>query len=99
VVVMSEFGRRAKENAALGTDHGHGSMMLVLGDGIAGGQVYSYWPGLHPDQLVGPGDLAITVDYRDVLGELLSKRLNNPDPERVFSGYRVSPLGLAILRV
>lgn len=99
VVVMSEFGRRAKENAALGTDHGHGNMMIVLGDGIVGGHVYSQWPGLHPDQLVGPGDLPITIDYRDVLGEILAKRLNNPDMLRIFPGYTVNPLGLAIPRV
>lgn len=99
VVVMSEFGRRAKENAALGTDHGHGNVMMVLGDGIVGGQVYSRWPGLHPEQLVGPGDLPITVDYRDVLGEILTHRLNNPDMARIFPGYTVNPLGLAVPRV
>jgi len=99
VVVMSEFGRRAHENAALGTDHGHGNMMLVIGDGIAGGKVYSRWPGLHPDQLVGPGDLAITTDYRDVLGEVLAKRLNNPQMDQVFPGYAANPLGLAVPRM
>jgi uncharacterized protein (DUF1501 family) len=70
VVVMSEFGRRVGENAALGTDHGHGNMMLVMGGGIAGGRVYAQWPGLAREQLVGPGDLDITIDYRDVLGEI-----------------------------
>ena len=98
VVVMSEFGRRAHENAALGTDHGHGNMMLVIGDSIVGGKVYSRWPGLHPDQLVGPGDLAITTDFRDVLGEILAKRLNNPQMDQVFPGYTVNPLGLAAAR-
>ena len=33
VVTMSEFGRRAIENGSLGTDHGHGSMMMVIGKG------------------------------------------------------------------
>ncbi len=31
LVVMTEFGRRAYENASLGTDHGHGGLMFVLG--------------------------------------------------------------------
>jgi uncharacterized protein (DUF1501 family) len=98
VVAMSEFGRRVRENAALGTDHGHGNAMLLMGGGIAGGQVYAHWPGLSPEQLTGPGDLAITIDYRDVLGEVLRKRLNNPDPVGVFPGYAVNEIGLALPR-
>ena len=84
VVVMSEFGRRVQENGGLGTDHGHGNMMMVMGGGINGNQVFTQWPGLHDDQLVGPGDLAITTDYRDILGEILRKRLNNPLIHRYF---------------
>ncbi len=38
VVAMSEFGRRVQENGGLGTDHGHGGAMLLLGGGVAGGQ-------------------------------------------------------------
>ncbi len=98
VVVMSEFGRRLQENGGLGTDHGHGSMMMVLGGGIDGGQVFANWPGLHDEQLVGPGDLAVTTDYRDVLGEIIQKRLNNPLLPDIFPGYRVNPLGLAVPR-
>ena len=90
VVVMSEFGRRIKENAALGTDHGHGNMMMVMGNGIQGGQVVADWPGLHGDQRVGPGDLAITTDYRDVLAEIIVNRLNNPNVAEVFPGYAIN---------
>ena len=98
VVVMSEFGRRLQENGGLGTDHGHGNMMMVLGGGINGGRVFANWPGLHDEQLVGPGDLAVTIDYRDVLGELIQKRLNNPLLPDIFPDYTVNPLGLAIPR-
>ena len=98
VVVMSEFGRRLQENGGLGTDHGHGNMMMVLGGGINGGQVFANWPGLHDEQLVGPGDLAVTTDYRDVLGEIIQKRLNNPLLPQIFPGYTVNPLGLAVPR-
>jgi uncharacterized protein (DUF1501 family) len=87
VVTMSEFGRRVQENGGLGTDHGHGSMMMLIGGGVAGGKVHGHWPGLAPEQLVGPGDLAVTTDYRDVLGELLQKRLNNANLDQVFPGY------------
>lgn len=87
VVIMSEFGRRAAENGSLGTDHGHGSAMFVLGGGVHGGRLHGTWPGLADGQLVGPGDLAVTTDYRDVLGEILAHRLHNPALDAVFPGY------------
>jgi uncharacterized protein (DUF1501 family) len=96
VVTMSEFGRRAQENGGLGTDHGHGGAMLLLGGGVAGGRVHGRWPGLAPEQLVGPGDLAATTDYRDILGELVQRRLNNPNLAEVFPGYR--PLFMDVVR-
>ena len=68
---MSEFGRRVQENGSLGTDHGHGSLMLLLGGNVTAGKCSGRWPGLEPEQLVGPGDLAVTTDYRDVLAEVL----------------------------
>ncbi|VAW31392.1 Protein of unknown function (DUF1501) [hydrothermal vent metagenome] len=99
VVVMSEFGRRLQENGGLGTDHGHGNMMMVMGGGINGGQVFANWPGLNDAQLVGPGDLAVTTDYRDVLGEIVQKRLNNPLLPEIFPEYAVNSLGLAVPRL
>lgn len=93
VVVMSEFGRRAYENASLGTDHGHGSAMLLMGGNVAGGKVHGIWPGLEEGQLFGPGDLAVTIDYRDVLGEVLAKRMNNPALGAVFPGFEVRERG------
>jgi uncharacterized protein (DUF1501 family) len=94
IVAMSEFGRRAKENGSFGTDHGHGSMMMVMGGNVDGGKVHSRWPGLGEGQLVGPGDLAVTTDYRDVLSEILVKRLNNPALEEIFPGYLATPRGI-----
>jgi uncharacterized protein (DUF1501 family) len=90
VVVMSEFGRRAAENGSLGTDHGHGSVMFLLGGHVNGGRVHGRWPGLADGQLVGPGDLAVTTDYRDVLGEVCLKRLGNPALNEIFPGFAVT---------
>ena len=87
IVTMSEFGRRASENGSLGTDHGHGSMMMVLGGNVQGGKVHGEWPGMREAQLIGPGDLAVTTDYRDVLSEILVKRLNNPATGAIFPEY------------
>ena len=95
-VTMSEFGRRASETGSLGTDHGHGSMMMVLGGNVDGGKVHGQWPGLAEGQLIGPGDLAVTTDYRDVLSEILTKRLNNPATNEIFPEYQ--PKILSVLK-
>lgn len=94
VVVQTEFGRRVAENSGLGTDHGAGGVLFVLGGGVKGGKVYADWPGLVPDKLVGPGDLKVTTDYRDVLAELLAARFGNHRTAEVFPGLRHRPLGL-----
>lgn len=84
VVVMSEFGRRIAQNGTAGVDHGHGNAMLVMGGHIAGGQVVAQWPGLSNDD---QGDLAITIDYRDILAEILQNRMGATDLASVFPGY------------
>ncbi len=89
IVTMSEFGRRAFENASGGTDHGHGNVMLAMGGGVNGGRVYADWPGLQDSDLVFNGDLAITTDYRDVLSELLLNRAGVSDLSAVFPDYQL----------
>jgi uncharacterized protein (DUF1501 family) len=84
VVVMSEFGRRIEENGTAGTDHGHGNCMFVMGGHVAGGQVLTQWPGLINS---GNGDLDITYDYRDILAEILEKRMGNTTLGDVFPNY------------
>jgi uncharacterized protein (DUF1501 family) len=84
LVVMTEFGRRAYENGSAGTDHGHASFMMALGKNVNGGKVYRDWPGLKDQDLYGSGDLAVTTDYRDVLGELISKRTAGMPLEELF---------------
>ena len=88
VVTMSEFGRTARENGNRGTDHGHGNVMLALGGGIRGGKVYGDWPGLESGQLYEGRDLAVTTDFRAVLGELVNRQLGNRDLAAVFPGYK-----------
>lgn len=95
-VVMTEFGRRAYENSGLGTDHGRATFMLVMGGGIAGGKVYARWPGLSDEALEDPGDLKVTTDYRDVLAEIVARRLRNPHLSEVFPGYTPAFHGIAV---
>ncbi len=87
IVVMSEFGRRLKANESGGTDHGHGNLMMVLGQGIKGGRCLGSWPGLSNDQLDGHTDLAITTDYRQVIAEVLQSRMRGTDVAKVFPGF------------
>ncbi|GAC1353796.1 MAG: DUF1501 domain-containing protein [Herpetosiphon sp.] len=94
IIVMSEFGRRVKENASAGTDHGHGNCAFVLGGGIRGGHVYGQWPGLHPEQLYASGDLQVTTDFRDILSEVVQYRLGNSAIDQIFPGYTPRPLDL-----
>jgi uncharacterized protein (DUF1501 family) len=91
VVTMSEFGRTAKENGNRGTDHGHANVMFVMGGAVQGGRVYGKWPGLAPEQLNEERDLALTTDFRDVLGEAVYKHLGNRSIQSVFPNYDGSP--------
>jgi uncharacterized protein (DUF1501 family) len=95
VVVVSEFGRRLSENASHGTDHGHGSGIFVLGGQVNGGQVVTRWPGLQNEQLYDRADLAVTIDYRQVLSEIVVRRLGNANLNVVFPSYaEYQPLGV-----
>ena len=88
---MSEFGRTAKENGTRGTDHGHANVMFVMGGPVQGGKVYGKWPGLADHELYEKRDLAVTTDFRAVLGEVVSGHLGNKDIDRVFPGYQGGP--------
>jgi len=87
VVTMSEFGRTARENGNRGTDHGHANVMFVIGGPVKGGKVYGRWPGLDDSQLHEGRDLALTTDFRQVLGELVAIHLGNKSLGQVFPGF------------
>jgi uncharacterized protein (DUF1501 family) len=90
-VSMSEFGRTAHENGNRGTDHGHANCMFVMGGNIKGGKVYTRWPGLSEERLNQGRDLAVTTDYRSVLGEIISSHLGDKDLHKVFPGFANDP--------
>ncbi|MBL8746909.1 MAG: DUF1501 domain-containing protein [Phycisphaerae bacterium] len=96
VVAMSEFGRRVMENGSGGTDHGHGAVMMVLGPCVNGGQVMTQWPGLAREQLYQERDLEVTIDFRDILAEIVQSRLGNPNLPFVFPGFVPTPRGVFI---
>jgi len=89
LVSMSEFGRTVHQNGTGGTDHGHANVMFVLGGRVAGGKVYGKWPGMDKSQLYEERDLAITTDFRQVLGEAAFKTLGSRNLEIVFPGAQL----------
>jgi uncharacterized protein (DUF1501 family) len=90
VVTMTEFGRTVRENGNRGTDHGHGSVSFVMGGPVSGGHVRGRWPGLRDGDLYEGRDLAITTDFRDLLGEILVRHVGERDLAAVFPGYAMS---------
>ena len=91
VLTMSEFGRTVRENGNGGTDHGHGTSMLVLGGSVRGKRVAGRWPGLDPADRFEGRDVAVTTDFRDLFGEVLTRHLGTSDLSAVFPGYRTDP--------
>ena len=71
IVVMTEFGRTARINGTVGTDHGTGSMAFLAGGAIKGGRVIADWPGLKDANLYEARDLKPTTDLRGVVKGML----------------------------
>ncbi|RDI95920.1 DUF1501 domain-containing protein [Meiothermus sp. QL-1] len=67
IMVFSEFGRQVAENASLGTDHGEGGLMLVLGGGVKGG-LYGEEPDLENLEL---NAIKYQTDFRNVYATAL----------------------------
>ena len=91
LVTLTEFGRTVRENGNRGTDHGHGSISLVMGESVRGGQVHGRWPGLGRADLYQGRDLAVTTDFRSLIGELLARHVGCRDLKTVFPGHSVAP--------
>jgi uncharacterized protein (DUF1501 family) len=95
LVAFSEFGRNVRENGSNGTDHGRAAALFAMGKGIAGGIVMTKnWKPLARTNLELGQDLPVTIDYRDVLSEIVQKRLGNPNLAFVFPGWTPTVLGI-----
>ena len=94
-MTISEFGRRAQENASSGTDHGAASTMLLFGEGLNG----NGFVGTHPDlnNLDENGNLQFTTDYRTVYASVLEDWLcidSNVVNQTLLVDYNRAALGL-----
>jgi uncharacterized protein (DUF1501 family) len=90
VVTLSEFGRRVKENANQGLDHGYGNVMFLVGAGVKGGRYHGTWPGLTNTT---DADLLVTTDYRSVLSEVVTTGLG-ASTATVFPGFTPETVGV-----
>jgi uncharacterized protein (DUF1501 family) len=91
VVVVTEFGRTARVNGTVGSDHGTGTVAFLLGGAVQGGRVFADWPGLSQNQLHEGRDLKPTTDLRAVLKGLLQDHLGLSAAvlaDKVFPGSR-----------
>ena len=71
VMVFSEFGRRVRENANQGTDHGAAAPMFLAGPGLKPGPC-----GAHPSLTdLDDGDLRHHTDFRQVYATVLDRWL------------------------
>lgn len=90
VMSFSEFGRRVRENASGGTDHGTAAPMFMVGSNVNAGPI-----GGHPSLTdLDNGDLKYQIDYRTVYAEVLENWLgvkssaivgDNIDPLSIFT--------------
>src|SRR6266571_1164063 len=82
VATWSEFGRRPKENASGGTDHGAAAPVFLIGNPVKGG-IYGQAPAL--TDLDSTGNLKYSVDFRSVYQEILGGHLG-ADPKEILGG-------------
>ncbi|MEM7696558.1 MAG: DUF1501 domain-containing protein [Pseudomonadota bacterium] len=93
VTITTEFGRTVRINGSDGTDHGAGTVAMVLGGTVNGGRVIADWPGLAERQLYEGRDLRPTTDLRAVLKGILADHFGL---DRRTLGDRVFPRTAAL---
>jgi uncharacterized protein (DUF1501 family) len=75
ILVVTEFGRTAKVNGTVGTDHGTATVAFLVGGAVKGGRIIADWPGLKTAQLHEGRDLKPTTDLRGVMKGVLAQHL------------------------
>jgi uncharacterized protein (DUF1501 family) len=83
-MTFSEFGRRVKENAGRGTDHGTAAPLFIVGTKVKGG-LYGQDPVL--SSLDDNGDLIYGTDFRSVYGTVLDKWMGSSSSKVLNGSY------------
>ena len=88
IMVFSEFGRRVKQNASNGTDHGKANNVFIISSQLKKAGIYNQTPDLeHLDD----GDVAHSIDFRSIYATLMNKWLKADDTK--ILGRSFDPLG------
>ncbi len=95
VLVATEFGRTVAINGTQGSDHGTGSMAMLLGGAVAGGRVVADWPGLKQSQLYEGRDLRPTTSIDSVIAGALGSHFAI-DPARIMAASFPGSAGRAL---
>ncbi|GAB3706202.1 DUF1501 domain-containing protein [Spirosoma flavus] len=89
LMTFSEFGRRVKQNASNGTDHGTANNVFLIGGGLPSKRVLNEAPNLTK---LDEGDLVYSVDFRQIYATLLRDYLGADDVAilgRKFDGLKI----------
>jgi len=86
VLTFSEFGRRVKQNAANGTDHGAANNVFVIGKNLSKPGFYNEAPNLL--DLDKNNDLKYTVDFRSIYATVLKKWLEVNDGQVLNKSFK-----------
>ncbi|WP_460941311.1 DUF1501 domain-containing protein [Spirosoma humi] len=89
LMTFSEFGRRVKQNASNGTDHGTANNVFLIGGGLPAQRVLNEAPNLAK---LTEGDLTYSVDFRQIYATLLHDYLGADDVAilgRKFDGLKI----------
>ena len=102
VVIGSEFGRTARQNGNMGSDHGVGGLWMAMSRGAVNGGIYGVWPTLDPeivDERSGfQGDgfvhhrrntLAYSMDQRDIWWQVFQTHIGASvaDMQQLWPGH------------
>ena len=77
ILTFSEFGRRVKQNAANGTDHGTANNVFIIGENLKTKGLYNNLSNL--EDLDDNGDIKFEIDFRTIYATILNKWLNVDD--------------------
>lgn len=73
ILTFSEFGRRVKQNAGHGTDHGSANNVFIVGENLKRQGLYNDMASL--SNLDANGDIKFEIDFRSIYATVLNKWL------------------------
>lgn len=85
IMTFSEFGRRVKQNASAGTDHGTANNLYLIGGNLKKAGFFNGSSNLND---LDEGDLKYQVDFRDIYTTLLNRWLDAPAPQILGQSFK-----------